>query len=94
MFDIPKYRFRLNRAFLAQCNALLGKQVLFGLLAKALEFKTDLDAPIACGFGAFGFERTISALCAFIKSTFRKIACAGLVRLGFEVGHGVSQQGK
>jgi hypothetical protein len=47
MFDISKDRFGLNRVFLAQHDALRGKQVLIGLLAKALDFKTDLDTPIA-----------------------------------------------
>ncbi len=56
--------------FLAQRNALFGKQVLLGLLAKALEFKTDLNAPIAFCFCAFGFERTVDTMRPFIKLTF------------------------
>ena len=79
MLDISKYCFGFSRAFLAytcpggQCqgsDALLGKQVLFGLLAKALEFKTDLNVPIAFCFCALRFERTGGALSTFIKAAF------------------------
>lgn len=89
MFDISKYGFGFNRAFLAQSDALLGKQVLFGLLTKALKFKTNLNAAIAFCFCAHWFERTGGTMRTFIKSAFRKIARSRFIRLGFQIGQGV-----
>jgi len=46
-------------AFLAQFDALPGRQVLFGMLAIALEFKADLDPN--CKITMLGLSKDISS---------------------------------
>ena len=70
VFDVPKDGFRFSAALLSQGQALLGKQVLSSLFPIASQFKTDLDAAIALGLGAFGFEWTGGTIGAFVEAAF------------------------
>ena len=56
-------------ALLAHGKALLGEQVILGLLAILPEFETDLNAAVAFCLGALRFERTVLAMLAFIVTS-------------------------
>ena len=87
MFDVPEDGFRFGTTELAQSNALLRKQVIPSLLAVALEFETDLDAAIALGLRAFGFERAGGAIQTFVETALGEIPVFGFVWFGFHVEH-------
>ena len=56
------------------------------LLAIALEFEADLDAAVASGLSALGFEQTGGAMLAFIKAALGEIAGGSFVRSSFAIG--------
>jgi hypothetical protein len=85
VFDISENGFGLSGTLLPQGQALLGEQVVPGLLAIALEFKADLHAAIVFGLRAFGFERAGSTIQTLIETAFGEVAVFGFVGTGFDV---------
>jgi len=85
VFDISENGFGLCAALLSQGQALLGEQVVPGLLAITLKLKADLHTAIAFRLGAFGFERAGGAIQTLIESAFGQVAIFGFVGTGFDI---------
>jgi hypothetical protein len=77
VFDVTEDGFDIDIALDAESLALLRKQVILGLLPKAVQAEADVHAPVVLGSGAFGFEGAGVAGCSFVNADLGPVAVLG-----------------
>ena len=85
MLDVSEDGFDLGGAPAAELLALLGEQILVGLLAKFLQVKTDPDMTVALGPSAVGFEWAVRAVQSFEVAGLDRIAVVTLFMPGVAI---------